>query len=121
MHGEVDDDDVALARFEREARAVARLHSPHIVELHDYGIDEGNAFMVMEMLRGEDLAKRLRTTRTFTLPVASRIITQIAKGLTTAHAAKVIHRDLKPANTIVDQDGRPHLLDFGLAAWANGA
>jgi len=109
------------AQFAYEARAIARLSHPHICALHDLGHHEGLDFLVMEYLRGETLALRLRKGP---LPVAEavRIAIQIAEALNAAHAEGIVHSDLKPANIMLvsggsAQDGEPEskLLDFGLA------
>lgn len=117
---ELLDDDEALLRFEREAKAIAQLRSPHIVEVHDYGVDAGAAFMVMEMLDGEDLAARLRHGQRLSLAGAAHLVDQIARGLSSAHAAGIVHRDLKPANVFLvrDQDREiVKVFDFGVAGF----
>lgn len=110
-------------RFEREAIAVARLQSPHIVQIFDYSIQEDCPAIVMELLHGEDLRRRLKRQRKIPLPKVVEIIRQVARGLGEAHAAGVIHRDLKPSNIFFSR-GRQHevmkILDFGVAK-ADGA
>ena len=104
----------ALARFEREARAVAALNDPHIVAIHDIGTDAGRVFVAMELLRGETLRARLEGGP---LPVADAvaIAAQVAAALAVAHAAGIVHRDLKPENVWLGDDGSVKLLDFGIA------
>src|SRR3954462_2257376 len=82
------------ARFEREAKAAALLHGPHVVEVHDYGIDEGLPYLVMEFLRGEDLSRRL--ARDVRLPPAlvANLVSQVSRALRRAHEAGIVHRDL---------------------------
>ena len=104
----------ALARFEREAKAVAALSHPNILAIHDFGIADGRAFAVMELLEGESLRDALAAG---TLPTR-RVIdyaTQIAHGLAAAHDKGIVHRDLKPENVFVTRDNRSKILDFGLA------
>ena len=98
----------------KEAEAVAKLDHPAIVTIHDVGTCPAGAYLVMELLRGETLAKRIEKGP---LPVddALRIAEQMAEGLAHAHSRGVLHRDLKPANVFVCEDGRVKLLDFGLA------
>lgn len=107
----------ALARFEREARAVAALSHPNILAIHDFGVDRGVAFAVMEILDGETLRDRLKAER---LPVRKVVdyAVQIARGLAGAHDRGFVHRDLKPENIFVLPDGRVKILDFGLARHA---
>jgi serine/threonine-protein kinase len=108
----------ALARFEREAQAAARIRSPHVVQVLDHGVDGGTPFIVMEWLEGEDLGARLRRVGRLTLQDASIIATQAAKALRAAHDAGVIHRDLKPSNIFlarVQGEEVVKLLDFGVA------
>ena len=104
-----------LARFEREARAVAALNHPNILALHDIGNDSGIAYVVMELLEGETLRARLRAAGRLSPMKAINYATQIARGLAAAHERGIVHRDLKPENLFVTTDGRVKILDFGLA------
>jgi serine/threonine protein kinase/tetratricopeptide (TPR) repeat protein len=108
------DDPHALARFEKEARAVAALSHPNILAIHDFVREHGVAFAVMELLEGESLDRRLAREQ---LPwkKALEIGAAVADGLASAHARGVVHRDLKPANVFVTRDGIVKILDFGLA------
>jgi serine/threonine protein kinase len=109
----------ARVRFEREARAAAQLRSPHVVQILDHGIDEeGQPYIAMELLEGEDLGERLRRTPRLSLQATATIITQASKALRRAHESGVIHRDLKPGNIFLarfDDDEVVKLLDFGVA------
>ena len=100
-------------RFDREARAISQLTHPHICTLYDVGEQQGTAFLVMEYLKGETLAKRLERGA---LPLAEAltIAIQIVSALDNAHRAGITHRDLKPGNIFLTKDGAK-LLDFGLA------
>jgi serine/threonine-protein kinase len=105
-------------RFRREATAAAQLRSAHVVQILDHGIDGDQPFIVMELLEGEDLYDRLRHRGRLTLYETSKIITQVARALTRAHAASIVHRDLKPENVFVvqnDDDEVVKVLDFGIA------
>ena len=104
----------ALARFEREAKAVAALSHPGILAIHDFGREGGTSFAVMELLEGETLRERLREGP-LPLRKAVEYAGQIAHGLAAAHARGIVHRDLKPENLFVTADGRVKILDFGLA------
>ena len=107
-------DPESLARFEREARAVAALAHPNILDVHDFGSESGTAYMVTELLEGESLRQRLAGVP---LPwrTAVEIGLAIADGLASAHAHGIVHRDLKPENVFLTFDGRVKILDFGLA------
>lgn len=98
----------------REAEAVARLAHPNIVTLHDHGRAPGGAYLVFELLRGEDLAARL-ARGAVAVPEAVRIALAMARALAHAHAANVLHRDLKPGNVFLCEDGTVKVLDFGIA------
>jgi eukaryotic-like serine/threonine-protein kinase len=107
-------DAAALARFEREAQAVAALSHPNILAIHDVGHDAGTAFAVMELLSGRTLREVLSSGP---LPVRKALDygRQIADGLAAAHDRGIIHRDVKPENIFITTEGRAKLLDFGLA------
>ncbi len=111
-----------LARFEREARAVAALSHPNILAIYEFGREGDRVFTVTEFLEGESLRERLQGGA---LPArkAIRIALGMADGLAAAHAKGLIHRDLKPENVFLTRDGRVKVLDFGyirpLPAWAH--
>lgn len=112
-------DERVVARFAREARAMSSIESAHIVTVFDAGSEDGRPYLVMELLRGEDLGQRLRRTRTVPLPEAMHIVAQVLKGLAKAHAAGIVHRDLKPDNVfLVRSDTDPlfaKIVDFGVS------
>lgn len=108
----------ARERFKREATAAAQLRSAHVVQIMDHGIDEGQPFIVMELLEGEDLFERLDKRGRLSLRETSKIITQVCRALARAHAAGIIHRDLKPENVFLcnnDDEEIVKVLDFGVA------
>jgi len=107
-------DPDALARFEREAKAVAALSHPNILALHDFGRDEDVAYAVTELLEGETLRQAL-SAGPLSPRRAAEYATQIAYGLAAAHEKGIVHRDLKPDNVFVTRDDRVKILDFGLA------
>src|SRR2546423_5086565 len=107
-------DAQALARFEREARAVAALSHPNILAIFDVGSEQGVSYVVTELLDGENLRARL-TASSLPWQKAVDIGSAIAEGLSAAHSRGIIHRDLKPENIFLISDGRVKILDFGLA------
>ena len=108
------DDPAALARFEREAKAVAALSHPNILAIHDFNRDGGISYVVMELLEGESVADRL-LSGPIPWRTAAEISMGIAEGLSAAHAKGIVHRDLKPQNLFLTREGRAKILDFGLA------
>ncbi len=113
-------DPDALARFEREAKAVAALSHPNILAIHDFGTQNGTAYAVTELLEGETLRGKIDGA-TVSQKQAIDWCLQIAKGLSAAHGKGVVHRDLKPENVFVSNDGHVKILDFGLAKRVDAA
>ena len=111
---EVAADPDRLARFEREAKAVAKLNHPNILAIHDFGTEDGVAYAVMELLEGESLREVISTDR-LTAGKSVEYTRAIADGLAAAHEKGIVHRDLKPENVFLTRDGRIKILDFGLA------
>jgi len=102
-------------RFEREARSVAQLRHPGIVTVFETGeTEDGVVYLVEEYLEGETLEALLRA-RSPDVQRAAQLVASVAEALHHSHAHGVVHRDIKPANLLVDRDGRPHVMDFGLA------
>ena len=114
LPAEFASDPDRLARFEREARALAAFNHPNIAGIH--GLEEagGARFLVLELVEGDTLAERLHG-RHLPLEQALRLALQIVSALEAAHAKGIVHRDLKPANIKVTPDGTVKVLDFGLA------
>jgi serine/threonine protein kinase len=107
-------DPEALARFEREAQAVAALSHPNILAIHGFGVEGDLRYAVMELLEGENLRDRLSRS-VLSWQETVKIGGAIADGLAAAHAKGIIHRDLKPENIFLTHYGRVKILDFGLA------
>ncbi len=105
----------AIARFQREAEAAARLNHPNIVTAYDADEARGVHFLVMEYVEGEDLAARIKRSGPLPVRTAVEYILQAAQGLAYAHNHGVIHRDIKPANLLCDRQGTVKVLDMGLA------
>lgn len=108
-------DQVAVARFQREARAMAELNHPNIVAIRDIGEEDGQQFLVMEYVNGPDLKKYIQKFAPLANDDAVRIMNAILSAMTLAHQKGIIHRDLKPQNVLLTRDGVPKVTDFGIA------
>jgi serine/threonine-protein kinase len=109
------EDEAFAERFRAEARHSGGLSHPNIGTVHDFGEDEGTAFLVMELLSGEPLSALIRSRAPMPQDEVVEILYQAAIALQAAHDAGVVHRDVKPANIVVDDDGYAKLTDFGIA------
>lgn len=107
-------DTFETEKFLREARAVAQLNHPNIVSVHEVGRESDRIYIVSDFVEGVDLGDWL-TGQRFTWDESARLIAQCAEALHHAHERGVVHRDLKPSNIMVDSNGDPHIMDFGLA------
>ncbi|MBV8645435.1 MAG: serine/threonine protein kinase, partial [Candidatus Eremiobacteraeota bacterium] len=107
---------VLHARFEREARAEAKIVHPNVVSVHDIGeSDDGRPFIVMDYVEGRSLQDVVADDGPLDSEHTAIVGMGVARALAAAHALGIVHRDVKPANVIVDPQGLPHLTDFGLA------
>lgn len=105
-------------RFQQEARALARLSHPNIVQVYDFLQEQSDAWIVMELVDGCELAEQLERSGVMALPQAARIAQQMAQAMDYAHERGVVHRDFKPANVLLTQEGEPKVMDFGMAKLA---
>jgi len=108
-------DQSVKERFLREARSMAALNDPHIIQIYFIGDDDGQTYFVMEFVDGESLGSVLKRETKLKPEQAAKIIYQTAMGLTTAHDKGVIHRDIKPGNLMVTARGAVKIADFGIA------
>lgn len=115
LRGDLSHDPVALLRFQREANAASGLNHPNIVEVYDVGEDNGQHYIVMEMMRGTTLKELVHRRGALDKYEAVAIMQQLARALIKAHENKVIHRDIKPQNILVKDDGTVKIADFGIA------
>jgi serine/threonine-protein kinase len=110
-----------VVRFQREAKALARLSHPHIVQVYDFVQDDEQAWIAMEFVKGLDLEQTLRETDGLAIDEAVRLGIQLAEALAYAHERGVIHRDFKPANVLLPKNGLAKITDFGLAKLAQSS
>jgi eukaryotic-like serine/threonine-protein kinase len=113
----------AQARFLREAQSAAALRGPHVVQVLDFGVEQGVPFIVMELLEGESLADRIARTGALSAQATARIVTHVARAIQKTHEAGIVHRDLKPDNVFLVENADDELakvLDFGIAKTAEG-
>lgn len=114
LHPAFMEDPNFLARFQREARVVAKLDHPNIVPIYDFAEHEGQPYLVMKYIQGETLKARLSRS-----PLGPdeglKVIDAIGRGLSYAHQQGILHRDIKPSNVLLAKDGQIYLADFGLA------
>ena len=108
-------DPAFMQRIRDEVRLARQVSHPNVCRVHDIGESDGQLFLSMEYIDGEDLAVLLRRIGRLPEEKALEIARQVCAGLAAAHAAGVLHRDLKPANVMLDREGRAHITDFGIA------
>ena len=114
MDSRYADDREFLTRFQREARAIARLKSPGLVALYDQGTDAAHPFLVMELVDGGTLRELLRERGPMPPHAVVAVLRPLLSGLGVAHHAGLVHRDVKPENVLISRDGEVKLVDFGL-------
>jgi hypothetical protein len=124
LRSDLVEEEEFLARFKREARAVAALRHPNIVQVFDFDVQDGLYYMVMELLEGDSLRTRLNDYRArderMPLGDVARILLDVLEGLAYAHSEGMIHRDVKPGNILLSKRGRAVLTDFGIAQIVGG-
>ncbi|MDD5629982.1 MAG: serine/threonine-protein kinase, partial [Elusimicrobia bacterium] len=121
MRDEIRNDPRERDRFLKEARTVAQLRHPSIVDIHGIFEHEGEVFLVFEYLDGKTLDLVVYENGRLTVPEIKGVLAQVCSALTYAHARAVIHRDLKPPNIMITRDNRVKVMDFGVARQAHEA
>ncbi len=116
MSRTLSNDPVFRSRMQREARTAGRLHEPHVVPIHDFGEIDGQLYVDMRLIDGQDLAGMLKRFGPISPPRAIAIVRQIGSALDAAHTAGILHRDVKPENILVSADDFAYLVDFGIAS-----
>lgn len=115
-HLEVDPNSQEfVTRFRREAKSAARLTHPGVVRVYDQGVDQDVSYLTMEFVEGENLRQRMAREGTLTLGEALGTLEQVLDAIASAHRHGLVHQDIKPENVLIDMDGRPRVVDFGLA------
>jgi serine/threonine-protein kinase len=115
MHREMSDQPDQIERFRREARSVAQLSHPNVVAVIDAGEDGGHPYIVFEYVDGETLKQRIERVGPLPVDEATAYAIEIGRGLSAAHARRLVHRDVKPQNVLIDSEGRAKVTDFGIA------
>jgi serine/threonine-protein kinase len=115
MHRNLAEHSEQLERFGREARAVARLNHPHIVQVIDAGEDDDTPFIVFEHVKGETLKERVQRAGRLPVTEAVAYAIEIARALGAAHERNIVHRDVKPQNVLINEEGVAKVTDFGIA------
>ncbi len=124
MHSFLSEDKDFLARFQREAKLVASMRHPNIVQVHDFDVESGLSYMVMEFIDGDTLKGRLQNledkNQWISIDEAVRISLLVGSALKYAHRLGMVHRDVKPANVMIEKQGNVILTDFGIAKIFSG-
>jgi serine/threonine protein kinase len=115
LHRHLTMNENFITRFEKEAKRAAMLHHENIVSIIDYGCHDGEYFIAMEYIEGQNLKQMMTRMKRLPLEVALLIGREVANGLKYAHGFGLIHRDIKPANIMLSSDGRVMITDFGIA------
>ena len=115
MHENLGEDEDFVARFDREARAAARLSHPNVVSVFDQGMDDGRPYIVMEYVEGSTLRQVMTREAPMAPSRALALVHQVAEAVAAAHEAGIVHRDLKPENVLISRRGQLKVADFGLA------
>ncbi|MGX6446779.1 protein kinase domain-containing protein [Patulibacter sp. S7RM1-6] len=115
MHREIAEHSEQLERFRREARAVAQLNHPHIVQVIDAGEHDDTPFIVFEYVNGETLKERIQRAGRLPVTEAVAYAIEIARALGAAHERGIVHRDVKPQNVMINEEGVAKVTDFGIA------
>lgn len=122
LNSELAEDELWLARFRREAQSIAKIDSAHVVRVFDHGVTADNhPFIVMELLRGEDLGQRIAQMQCLPIEEVLLVLDQVGKALGRAHQLGIVHRDIKPENVFLTREGAEpfvKVLDFGVAKHA---
>ncbi len=113
------EDPSFTTRFRQEAAAAANLQSPYIVNVYDWGQDDGTSFIVMEYVRGSDLKTAIKQRGAINQRKVAEIASQVCQALSVAHNLDIVHRDIKPQNIMVQPDGNVKVMDFGIARAKN--
>ena len=122
MVSQIADDTELNERFVREAKAVAKMHHPNVVNVFDLGHHtDGSPYIAMELLKGQDLQKAMRVSPPMPLERKVNVIVQVLAGLAHAHQQGIVHRDIKPANVFINQDGTVKIMDFGVARFTSAS
>jgi len=119
IHPELAEESQFVRRFRREAKLLARLDSPHVIKVLDFGEEEGIAFIVLEYVEGRTLATILEEEGALEVEWALSLARQVAQGLAHADEAGIVHRDIRPANIMVAPSGLAKIMDFGIARGAD--
>ncbi len=114
LHPDLNGDPTFTARFQREARVIAKLEHPHIVPVHDFAEYDKYPYLVMKFIEGETLSERLKRGP-LTSAEINDVVDSVGAALTYAHQQGILHRDVKPSNVLIATDGHIYLADFGLA------
>ena len=115
LHPDVAEDDVAVARFRREAKLAAQLANPAIVQIHDWETRDGISWYTMELAEGGSIARLVAKDGPQPATEIAEQVDSVLDALEAAHAAGIVHRDIKPENVLIDRSGRWRLTDFGVA------
>lgn len=115
LHQKLASDPVFVQRFQAEAKVAASVRQTNVVDVYDFGQEDGTLYIVMQFIDGEDLKQRIQRTAPISIRETRRIIGNVLDGLQAIHTAGIVHRDIKPQNVLIGRDGVARVTDFGVA------